>query len=111
MISSLNIVGEVVRNQETSDRNLLKEVKGCAQDYPFNTIFVAFAKGLPHGLFFGSLSSDTDPGSATSCSISRGWILLDLPEFNPLGWDVVSRIGEIEHTPKRGIWVRLGNLK
>ena len=99
------------RNQDPSDRDLLKEVESCAQDYPFDTVLVAFAKSLPYGLFFRSFSGNTNPGSATSCSIGRGRILLNLSEFNPLRWDIVSRIGEIEHTPKRSIWVGLGNLK
>lgn len=111
MISSLNMDNEVARNQDASDRDLLKQVESCAQDYPFDTILVAFAKGLPYGLFFGGFSSDTDPSSAASCPICRSRILLDLSKFNPLRWDIVSRVGKIEHTPKPSIWVRLGNLK
>ena len=111
MISSLNTVVKVAHIQNASSRGLLKEVESCAQDYPFHAILVAFAKSLPHGLFFRTFSGDTDPGSAASCSICRWRILLYLSEFNPLRWDIVSRIGKIEHSPKRSIWVRLGNLK
>ena len=93
------------------DQNLLKQVESCAQDYPFNAILIAFAKSLPHRLLFGGFPSDTDPGSPASRSICRRWILLDLSKFNPLGWDVVSRISEIEHTPKRRIGVGFGYLE
>ena len=105
------MASEVAHNRDASGQDLLKKVESCAQDYPFDAILVAFAKSLPHGLFFGSPPSDTDPRSATSCSIRRRRILLDLPKFNPPRWDIVSRVSEIEHTPKRSIWVRFGNLE
>lgn len=90
---------------------VVEEVESCAQDHPFDTVFVALAKSLPHCLFFGGFPSDADPRPPTSCSVGRRGILLDLPEFNPLRGDIVSRIGEIEHTPEGSIWVRLRNLK
>ena len=96
--------------KEKGGWGILKEVENRAQDNPFNTILVSLPESLPHCLLFSCFPGDADP-SSTSCPIGRRGILLNLSEFNPLRWDVVSRIGEIEHTPKRSIRVWLGNLE
>lgn len=90
--------------------NVLQEIEGSTENNPFDAIFVTLTEGLPDGLFFGSLSSDTYP-CATAGAIRAGGILLDLAKFDTLWWDVMASISKVEHGPEGSIGIGLGNLE
>ena len=88
--------------------DVLEQIQGRAEHDPFNTIFVSFTQCLPYCLLFWRLSGDAYP----SPTAIRAWgVLLYFTELNTFGRYIVSGIGEVEHTPKRRVWIRFGNLE
>jgi len=87
---------------------VVEKIKCGAEDYPLDTIFVAFSQCLPYRLLLGGLSRDRD--SRATATRTRG-VLLDLAKFDTLGGNEVARVGKVEHAPERGVRVGFGDLE